>query len=142
MQKRLILPFLLIIIIIALSCTKKVVEVRYAPVLYDLVAPDSIQRGSTDIYYIFVTVYDPDGLSNVDSVYFIATRPDSTSNGLHLGLRDDAQFGDSVANDGRFTLGIRAGDSNSQLGNYKFTFYARDKQGDISNTPQAIVTEY
>jgi hypothetical protein len=143
MKLRIILPIAVLSILSIISCSKKVIEVRYAPVLYNLVAPDSVERGSSDIYYMFVSVFDPDGLSDVDSVYYQVTKPDGSTNGKTYKLRDDAQFGDSVANDGRFTLGILTwGDTTSQLGNYIFKFSARDKDGNVSNHPQATITMF
>jgi hypothetical protein len=144
MQKRIILPIVFLLFISIFSCTRteKVVEVRYAPVLYDLASPDSIQRNSPYIYYVFVTAYDPDGLQDIDSVYFRVTRPDGSLNPNILKMRDDGQYGDSVANDGRFSLGFTSGDTASQLGIYIFKFYAKDKAGDVSNSPQAEITEY
>jgi hypothetical protein len=144
-MQKITLPAITLIIFLSLfSCTrdKKIIQVRYAPVLFDLVAPDSIQRASPYIYYLFINAYDPDGYDNIDSVYFRVLRPDSTLNENIFSMRDDGQYGDSVAADSRFTLGIRAGDSTSQLGDYIFTFYARDKDGDESNHPAAIITEY
>lgn len=142
MKIRIILPIAIISLLFVISCTKKVVEVRYAPVLYDLVAPDSIQRGSTDIYFLSVNAFDPDGLTDIDSVYFTSTKPDGTSNGAHYYMRDDGQPPDSVAADGCFSQGIQAGNAQSQLGDYIFKFYAKDKDGNESNHPQAIITMY
>ena len=133
-----------IVVILVFGCTreKKVVEVSYGPVLYDLVAPDSLQKGAPGLSYIFVTAFDLDGLADIDSVYFIVTRPDSTSNGLHFALHDDGQNGDSTSNDGRFSIGIQAPAQENQSGNYIFTFYAKDKQGNDSNHPKAYITAY
>jgi hypothetical protein len=142
MKNRIILPIVFITFLSIISCTKKVVEVRYAPVVYDLAVPDSIERGAPVVYFMSATVYDPDGAGDIDSVYFVSTKPDGSSNGNHFGMRDDGQPPDSVAGDGIYSQGIQAGDSNSQLGNYTFTFHARDKNGNESNHPQAIVTMY
>jgi hypothetical protein len=143
MKKSIFLPIVFIPFLIFISCEKKVVEVRYAPVLYDLVAPDSIQRNSPDIHYVFVSVYDPDGPDDIDSVYFRVTRPDGSLKPDPIPLRDDGQYGDSTADDGRFSVGLSTyNDTTSLLGNYIFTFYAKDKQGDMSNNPRVTVTEY
>ncbi len=72
MLKTIFLPTVFLGILILGSCEreKKIVEVQYAPVLYDIVAPDSLQKGSIEISYIFIRAFDPDGLDNIDSVYF------------------------------------------------------------------------
>ncbi len=115
------------------------IEVRYAPVLFDLAAPDSIQRGSPFPAYIFVSVYDPDGLDDVSAVYFEVTKPDSTAGENAVALRDDGQYGDSISGDGRYSVGILSSTDNQQ-GTYIFKFTAEDSQGDVSNHPEANVT--
>ena len=142
MKKTIIQPLLAISVLAFFSCTKekKVIEIHYAPVLYNLDAPDSVERGSDLVYYMFVSVADPDGLGNIDSVFYKVTRPDGSNNPRAYLLRDDGQMGDSVANDGRFTNGIYTfGDTSSQLGDYIFDFQATDNQGDESNhLPQNV----
>lgn len=131
---------------LTVSCGKKtetIVQVRYAPVLYNLAAPDSLQKGSAQIAYIFVSAFDPDGLDDVDSVYFVSTRPDGSSNGIRLYMFDDGQtYEDSVANDGRYTIGIQSPDTSSQSGDFTFRFYAFDRERNPSNVLEKIVTAY
>jgi hypothetical protein len=138
------LPLIIGISAILISCgdEKRIVEVRYGPVLFDLVSPDSLERGSGGLSYIFVSAFDPDGQNDIDSVYFVSIRPDGSSNGTHFYMHDDGQHGDSIATDGRFSVGIQPPDTSSQIGDYTFTFYARDKEGNPSNHPQASVTVY
>ncbi len=112
------------------------------PVLFNPVGPDSLEKGSLDIYYIFINAYDPDGLADIDSVYFIVTRPDGSSNGTHRYLHDDGQFGDINQGDSIFTLGIQAPAPQNQSGDYLFTFYALDIQGNWSNNPEIVITAY
>lgn len=138
MQKKIIPPILLLLIALIFACDKK----NDPPTLSDISAPDSLAKGSTDSAYIFITAIDPDGADDIDSVYFIVTRPDSTSNGLHFALNDDGQLGDSTANDNRYSTGILAPSTSAQTGDYKFTFYARDKHGNKSNNPAVTVTAY
>jgi hypothetical protein len=112
------------------------------PTLSNIVAPDSLQKGSPDTSYIYIDAYDPDGLSDIDSVYFVVTRPDGTSNGTHFYMRDDGVAGDVTAGDGTYTLGILAPDPANQSGDYIFRFYAMDMDGNYSNIPQTIITAY
>ncbi len=113
------------------------------PILFNPAGPDSLEKGSTDTSFIFISAYDPDGITDIDSVYFIATRPDSSSNGIHQYMYDDGStYEDSVAEDGRYTIGIQAPDTTSQSGDFIFTFYALDKDRNPSNNPEKIVTAY
>ncbi len=146
MLRKITLSIALIVPLILISCgkdTETIVQVRYAPVLFDLSAPDSLQQGSLQIIHIYISAYDPDGNDDVDSVYFISTRPDGSSSGTHLYLADDgATYDDSVAGDGRYTIGIQPPDTSSQTGDYTFKFYALDMLENRSNNPQKIVTVY
>lgn len=113
------------------------------PVLCNPLAPDSLQRGSEGTSQVTVIAYDPDGLADIDSVYFISTRPDGSSNGAHLYMFDDGStYDDAVAGDGQYTITIQHPDSSSQLGDYVFTFYALDIQENQSNNPEHILTVY
>jgi len=112
------------------------------PILFDIVAPDSIQRGSQTPSYVTIRAYDVDGLADIDSVYIITTRPDSSSSGSHFHMSDDGHtYDDAVANDGRFTFAMVA-DLSNQAGGYTFTFYAYDAAEHASNNPSVIITLY
>ena len=133
--------------LILFSCGKEktntIVDVRYGPVLYNLVAPDSLLKGSSEISYIFVNAFDPDGIEDIDSVYFVSTRPDGSSNGIRLYMFDDGQtYEDSIALNGCYTIGIQAPDTSSQSGDYTFRFYAFDRQNNYSNTIEKTVSAY
>ena len=142
MFKKFYFPLVILSLSVAISCEKRVVEVRYAPVLFDIIAPDSLEKGSPDSSYIAISAFDPDGLDNIDSVYYMVIRPDSTSNGIRFLMHDDGANGDSTANDGCYTYIIPSPLPTSQSGDYTFTFYAYDKQEDRSNTPSQIITAY
>jgi hypothetical protein len=142
MFRKFYLPLAILSILAAISCEKKVVEVRYAPVLFDLAAPDSMEKGSPDSSHIAVSAFDPDGLEDIDSVYYVVTRPDSTSNGIRFRMRDDGAGGDSSANDGRYTYVIPSPLPSSQSGDYTFAFYAYDRQDNRSNIISKIITAF
>jgi hypothetical protein len=142
MRRKIFIFLLFISALISFSCEDKVTVVRFAPVLFDPAAPDSMQKGSIDTSYIFISAFDPDGLEDIDSVYIIVTRPDSTSNGLHFHMYDDGLYGDSTAADGRYTLGIIAPQPENLSGYYTFAFHAYDTQNTSSNNPSVIITAY
>jgi len=136
------LPLIFLSFLIAVSCEKKVIEVRYAPVLFDIVAPDSLLKGSPDSSYIAVSAFDPDGADDIDSVYFVVTRPDSTVNPFHFHMQDTGEGGDSTAGDGSYALIIPAPTPTSLSGEFTFAFYAYDSQRNRSNIPSKVITAY
>lgn len=113
-----------------------------SPELFNLVCPDSIQKGYPDTSYIFVSARDPQGLDDIDSVYMTVIRPDNTSNGLRFYLFDNGLAGDSSANDGIYTIGIQSPSPSNQSGDYTFRFRAFDKDGNNSPELSHVVTAY
>ncbi len=110
--------------------------------------PDSIQvppEGTFNKALVKAAVEDPDGLSDVDSVYFYSRKPDGTlaNNGHPLPMVDNGQpfnisnpwvdAGDEKAQDGIYSLTIII-DNQAQVGRYYFTFYMRDKAGHLSES--------
>lgn len=103
------------------------------PEVYDLIALDSLIRGFPDIAYIFISVRDPQGLDNIDSVYFTTTKPDGSPGQAISYMHDDGIDGDSVEADGIYTVGIWS-DTTNDTGNYVFHFTAMDKDNHQANT--------
>jgi hypothetical protein len=110
------------------------------PVLCDVIGPDSLSKDNSEVGYISVVAYDPDGSSDIDSVYVVVTKPNG-SEGMHLRLNDDGTLGDSRANDGVFTTGIQP-NPQSTVGEYIFTIYAIDNENNPSNNPTHIIIIY
>lgn len=99
------------------------------PYLYNLLAPDSLRKGSSDPEYMFIRVWDSRGLDFIDSVYFTVMRPDSTSSGYRFVMYDDGaviSHGDSIAGDGIYSLGIMPPAPENQSGVYTFTYEVTD----------------
>jgi len=81
----------------------------------------------------------------VDSVYFYSKKPDGSlanegrplvmvDNGKPFNINDPwQQAGDEQAGDGIYSLTILI-DNSAQPGRYIFTFYMRDKAGNLSNS--------
>ncbi len=104
--------------------------------------PDQVQRpavnGDFTIVPIFARVDDPQGLADVDSVYFFSLKPDTSysnngrpflmvDNGRPLNLDNPfVEAGDAEAGDGIYTLTTLISNS-AEAGTYIFTFYMRDK---------------
>lgn len=102
------------------------------PEIVDVSAPDSISRSSAAPFLLTVTVSDPTGLADIESVYFNTTKPDGNpSGGNPFAMVDDGTQGDVTAGDGIYSLQI-AITSASALGDYQFEFIARDRSGLLS----------
>jgi hypothetical protein len=132
-----ILFFIVFGLFIGLNCSK-----NKDPEIYDLVAPDSLQKGSPDSLHMYIRVRDPQGLGNIDSVFYTVIKPDGTSNGIPLSSHDDGREGDSIALDGVYTFNLRSPAMSNQTGDYIFRFMAKDKDGHESNTLNKTITAY
>ena len=115
--------------------------------ILELAVPDQMIRPTTPntIVRELVTarVMDPQGLGDIDSVYFYFKKPDGTytnfgnpynlvDNGKPFNLKtwfEDA--GDETANDGVYSLSIFFY-FDADIGEYELTFYVRDKSGNLS----------
>jgi len=113
------------------------------PEVYNLQAPDSLIKGLPDTTLIYLSLRDPQGLEDIDSVFFTVDRPDGSSNGLTFYMFDDGvNGGDSIEGDGVYTQGIQSPSSSSQTGDYSFHFSARDNSNHMSNTIDKLITAY
>lgn len=106
--------------------------------------PDSMQCPSESYNreLLSVKVSDPQGLTDIDSVYFYSLKPDTTfanegnpillvDNGLPFNMGNPIiEAGDEVANDGVFSTSLIA-TKDSDRGKFKFFFYMRDRVGQL-----------
>lgn len=102
------------------------------PEVYNLIAPDSLILGFPDTTLLFIDVRDPQGLDNIDSVYFTSTKPDGSSSGYRNYMHDDGIDGDSISDDGTYTIGIWSSVQNDS-GSYVFHFTVQDKDNNQGN---------
>jgi Big-like domain-containing protein len=107
--------------------------------------PESITRPAEGFAQALITakINDPQGLADIDSVYFNSSKPDGNpasgnpfvmvDNGLAFNIANPfVEAGDAVEEDGTFSLTILV-DNNNSPGVYTFTFYLRDKAGNLSS---------
>lgn len=110
-------------------------QTNVAPVISnDIIEPDTVVANDTVVILNSVMVLDPNGLNDVEQVYFIVNRPDSST--ALLDLFDDGDLetnGDSTAGDGIYSRLISVNQNNTK-GTYRFDFQARDRGGLLSNT--------
>lgn len=111
---------------------------KFAPVISDLVMPDTVGRGSANVFVFTVKVTDGNGLKDIDQVYFKFIRPDNSVSGTILMVDNgDANLGDAVAGDGIYSFKNSFSDGSTsdpaQTGNWTFIFQAKDKSNLLSN---------
>jgi len=117
------------------------------PDFINISMPDTMHIPESETAYnyqpITVQVADPEGLTTIDSVYFYSLKPDLTyaNDGKPLLLVDNGyafnenawwiEAGDVKAGDGIYTYALVVL-SDFSPGNYKFSFYIRDKAGNLT----------
>lgn len=104
----------------------------HPPVINNLTTPDTVNTSLVTEFLITVSVSDPEGLSDIQSV----TR--TTPSNLVLNLNDSGVNGDITAGDGVYTERVSV-DPAPPDGSYLFTFQATDQLGLKSNTIQKII---
>ena len=109
-----------------------------APVVSNLVMPDSIQAGETILFHVEVS--DSNGLNDIEFVFYEAYDPNGVrivnSQGIfQFPMFDDgntSENGDVTAGDGIFTV-ILTFPASAQKGTWRFEFQARDRSKLLSN---------
>ncbi|MGD9900079.1 MAG: hypothetical protein AB7T22_13220, partial [Calditrichaceae bacterium] len=112
-------------------------------IIYETELPDSVKLptgpSGKEKIQIQALADDPQGLSDIDSVYFRMEKPDGTysGGGAKFELKDNGSgiYGDDQAGDGIYSLIIQLESSNQQ-GLYKLHFNSRDRVGQLS--PESI----
>lgn len=103
-----------------------------APVISNLIAPDTVRTNLDSTFIISLQAHDADGLFDIVSV----TR--TTPSWLILPLRDDGTHGDTTPGDGIFTETVSVIPT-TPAGDYLFRFKARDCAGLESNELQKTI---
>lgn len=104
-----------------------------ASTLRNPMVPDTVRRpaAGADSLLIQISVNDPQGLGDIESVRFTVERDGGTP--AILDMVDNGELGDDVPNDGIYSRGIVV-DENSALGIFSFTFEAADRVGNTAPT--------
>ncbi len=107
--------------------------------------PDSLNRpgqeGEFTESLFTVSVHEPQGLTDIASVYFDLIFPDGPANNNPFIMVDNGlpynfdnlfvEAGDKEPNDGVYSLTFLVNDDN-QIGTYHFSFFVRDKVGNLT----------
>jgi len=121
--------------------------------------PDSIEKPALPTEYnrklITAKVNDPQGLTDIDSVYFFSLKPNDSlaNNGNPFPMVDNGNpfdisdpwnnAGDEDAEDGTYSLSILIfGDPETLLGKYVFSFYMRDEVGNLTEVSKDSIIVY
>jgi len=147
-KSRWFLIFILSLFLIMCCCGPDPNETENQPGgITQVVVADSMQIPAAPNYnrsLVKAWISDPDGLKDVDSVYFYSLKPDGNlansgkplvlvDNGLSFNIADPwNRAGDETAGDGVYSLSIIL-DNSALAGRYHFTFYMRDKAGHLSD---------
>ncbi|MHA2101445.1 MAG: hypothetical protein ACW99A_22550 [Candidatus Kariarchaeaceae archaeon] len=99
-----------------------------------VIEPDTVLVNKPTVIFTSVEASDPNGLNDIDLVFFVVYRPDSTTSGARIELFDNGNIdnGDQVAGDGIYSLLIQVNETNAK-GTYRFEFQAIDRGGIFSN---------
>lgn len=113
--------------------------------LSEITMPHQITKPASGTKQIFISVKanDPQGLTDVDSVYFYSRKPDGSlsNNGKPFVMVDNGkafnianpfdEAGDKTAGDGIYSL-TSIIDTGAATGTFVFSFYSRDLVGNLS----------
>ncbi len=123
------------------SVDHEIYLINTTPLLIDPEFPDTVYKpqnaGEDNFYYFRVTALDQQGLGDIDSVYYNFNYPNGDPGLLNLEFFDLGLNGDETAYDGRFVYELKfTSTGTSVLGTYTFSFFARDKAGNLSEPIQ------
>ncbi len=110
---------------------------NFPPVISNLTAPDTLHlTDEIQLVRLAVKVWDPNGLNDIETVYFNTFLPNGNpSSGNPFLMYDDGNMtdnGDEIEGDGIYSRVIQLPPS-TPPGIYRFEFEARDREGELSN---------
>ncbi len=111
-----------------------------SPILSDAVFPSQLTNESVRSVYFEVTVFDPQGANDVESVWCDAYLPFAVVPFYKFYLNDRGEDGDSTGGDGRFAIRDDLGQTFQSTGEYTLRFQAKDRAGFKSRPITGIVS--
>jgi hypothetical protein len=114
----------------------------HAPVLSNLIAPDSVlvPVGGSATIPLYIRATDPDGQADIAQVYFRSL--DSSDPTQKFVMNNDGSDPGSVPGDSTYAVIVKATDSPTVRKTYRFAFQAVNSFGDTSATILHSVTLY
>lgn len=130
------------ILLLFFSCTQNPlqVDVRVTPEISNLIVPARVYNQSPRKHVISVTVFDPQGVTDISQVSLTITKAGESVPALQRNLVDDGTQGDIIANDGVFAGQIDGSFAGGDVGEFRAVATAIDLSGNQSNTPEATIT--
>ncbi len=107
-----------------------------------IIGPDTLVVTDTTFIQTSIKVSDSNGLTDIESVYFIVYKPDGTTNNFKTTMFDDGNVddnGDETAGDGIYSRIIKLDQTNAK-GTYRFEFKAKDVEDFLAT--QLIICSY
>jgi hypothetical protein len=104
-----------------------------SPMLGECSLSDTLNADSLGHVFITIRAEDPQGLDDIDSVFFQIFQPLSPVSFYRSLLWDDGQFGDLIPGDGIFTFQGNLEDTLKSRGVHTFRFQAVDQSGLFSD---------
>ncbi len=132
----------------SMMVTKEIYLENEPPRMFDPETPARMERRTGERLDVRLSVSDPQGAADIDSVYFKFLKPDGTfggaivkEGGFHYLLVDNGSevYGDAEEGDGRFAFAFLIPPDDAQLGSYTFMFFSRDKAG---NQGEIVTTDF
>ncbi|MFQ5865544.1 MAG: choice-of-anchor X domain-containing protein [bacterium] len=117
-----------------------------APVISNLVAPDTVQIDPDQVTKILITVdvMDPQGLSDIDYVQFRSFLPNGQeATDSPFQMADDGNTettGDAEAGDGTYSIIVNLPPTGVTPGDFTFVFQAKDRSNLFSNVIEHTMT--
>ncbi len=104
-----------------------------APILFECSLSDTLNADSLGHVFITIRAEDPQGIDDIDSVFFQIFQPLSPVLFYQSQLWDDGQSGDLIPGDGIFTFQGNLEDTLKSRGVHAFRFQAVDQNGLFSD---------
>ncbi len=106
-----------------------------APVISNLVAPDTVTIGSdTTFIFISIDVQDENGLNDIETMFFNSFLPNGQPSSQNpIKMFDDGSNGDLVPGDGTYSLIVILPPVGVTRGTFRWEFQAKDRGGKSSN---------
>ena len=115
---------------------------NHAPVLSNLVAPDSamVPVGGTAVILLYIRATDYDGQADITQVFFRSL--DSSDPTQKFTMNNDGSVPGTVPGDSTYAITVKAPDGPTVRKTYRFAFQAVDTFGDTSATILHSITLY
>ncbi len=114
-------------------------EPTFVPEISNLIYPAVVYSLSPQKHIISVKVVDPQGIDDIEEVFFEVTKVDSSSPNMQGLLHDNGVLGDILPIDGIYATQIDGSFAQNDFGQFNLEVIARDASGNASNVLTAFI---